>query len=142
MFEIIRCEKTDFDTLAGIWERSVRASHDFLTEDTISEIRERLIPDYFPNVELFAIRCNGRISGFAGLAGDCIEMLFIDADARGTGLGSALIDFAIRQGATRVDVNEQNAAALKFYLGKGFEITGRDATDEADRPYPILHMSL
>ncbi|MBD5359047.1 MAG: GNAT family N-acetyltransferase, partial [Bacteroides sp.] len=41
-----------------------------------------------------------------------------------------------------VDVNEQNISALNFYLAKGFKVTGRDETDEAGRPYPILHLSL
>ena len=71
-----------------------------------------------------------------------IEILFIDDRCRGKGYGSTLIDFALKQGATKVDVNEQNASALNFYQAKGFRIIGRDETDEAGRPYPILHLSL
>lgn len=69
-------------------------------------------------------------------------MLFIDGDARGRGYGSTLIEFAKENGATKVDVNEQNPMALAFYQSKGFRIVGRDATDDAGRPYPILHLSL
>lgn len=71
-----------------------------------------------------------------------IEMLFIDSDIRGRGYGSALMDFAMRQGATKVDVNEQNPSALNFYKAKGFRVVARDERDAAGMPYPILHLSL
>lgn len=69
-------------------------------------------------------------------------MLFIDGNCRNRGYGSALIDFAKQKGATKVDVNEQNPSALNFYTAKGFRIIARDETDDAGRPYPILHLSL
>ena len=140
--EIVKCNEQDYETLAGIWERSVRATHDFLKEDDFNAIKAALIPDYFPNVNLYAIIENGVYTGFIGLRTDTIEMLFIDRDYRGHGYGSALIEFAKQRGATKVDVNEQNHSALNFYKAKGFRVTSRDETDDAGRPYPILHLSL
>ena len=140
--EIVRCNEKDYETLAGIWERSVMATHDFLKNDDFTEIKAALIPDYFPNVELYAVADNGVFAGFIGLSPDSIEMLFIDNDYRGQGYGSSLIEFAKRSGATKVDVNEQNPSALNFYKAKGFRIIGRDETDEAGRPYTIFHLSL
>ena len=142
MQTIVRCNKEDYATLSSIWERSVRATHDFLDEDTIEEIKAALEPSYFPNVELYAVSHNGSLTGFIGLRNDMIEMLFIDIHSRGQGYGSSLIEFAFDRGATKVDVNEQNPMALAFYRSKGFKIIGRDSTDEAGRPYPILHLSL
>lgn len=142
MHRIVKCNKEDYMTLADIWERSVRATHKFLDEEAIAEIKAALIPDYFPNVELYAVSDNDSIVGFIGLREKMIEMLFIDSDSRGRGYGSSLIRFAKDQGATKVDVNEQNPLALAFYQAKGFRITGRDNTDDAGRPYPILHLSL
>lgn len=139
---IIRCTEDDYGTLAGIWERSVRATHDFLKEEDFNEIRKVLIPDYFPNVNLYAIACDGMYAGFIGLSSDTIEMLFVDSSYRGQGYGSALIDFARQHGATKVDVNQQNTSALNFYIAKGFRVISRDETDDAGRPYPILHLSL
>lgn len=101
-----------------------------------------MIPDYFPNVNLYAIADNGVYTGFIGLSPDAIEMLFIDSDRRGQGYGAALIDFAKQRNATKVDVNEQNPSALNFYKAKGFRVISRDETDDAGRPYPILHLSL
>ena len=143
MKTIIKCDKDDYDVLAGIWERSVRASHFFLSEEVINEIREALIPDYFPNVDLYAVSADGgQLAGFIGLSERKIEMLFIDSHCRGLGYGSMLLEFAGRQGAVEVDVNEQNPSALAFYRANGFKIKGRDETDEAGMPYPILHLSL
>ena len=81
-------------------------------------------------------------AGFIGLSSDTIEMLFVDSSYRGQGYGSALIDFARQRGATKVDVNQQNTSASGFYLAKGFRVISRDETDDAGRPYPILHLSL
>lgn len=139
---IIRCTEGDYGTLAGIWERSVRATHDFLKEEDFNEIRKALIPEYFPNVNLYAIDFDGVYAGFIGLSSDTIEMLFVDSSYRGQGYGSALIDFARQRGATKVDVNQQNTSALNFYIAKGFRVISRDETDDAGRPYPILHLSL
>lgn len=140
--EIVRCTDKDYETLAGIWERSVMATHDFLKNEDFNEIKTALIPDYFPNVDLYAIADNGVYAGFIGLSPDSIGMLFIDSDRRGQGYGSALIEYAKQRGATKIDVNEQNLSALNFYKAKGFRIIGRDETDEAGRPYPILYLSL
>ncbi|MBD5246602.1 MAG: GNAT family N-acetyltransferase [Barnesiella sp.] len=142
MKNIVRCSNDDYAALVGIWERSVRATHDFLDEASIEEIKAALIPDYFPNVDLYGVCDNNSLVGFIGLREDMIEMLFIDSDNRGQGYGSCLIEFAKSHGARKVDVNEQNPSALSFYQSKGFTITGRDSTDDAGRPYPILHLSL
>lgn len=142
MEKIIRCRTEDYATLANIWERSVRATHSFLNEEDINEIKAALIPEYFPNVDLYAVADNDSLVGFIGLNDTKIEMLFIDSDHLGKGYGSALIRFAKDKGATTVDVNEQNPSALAFYKAIGFRVIGRDETDDAGRPFPILHLSL
>ena len=140
--KIIKCYENEYPALVEIWERSVMATHDFLSKEDFYKIKKALIPYYFPNVNLYALRDSERMTGFIGLSSNSIEMLFIDDSCRGKGYGSALIDFALKQGATKVDVNEQNASALNFYQVRGFRKIGRDETDEAGRPYPILHLSL
>lgn len=140
--EIVKCNEADYEILAGIWERSVMATHSFLRVEDFNEIKMALIPEYFPNVNLYAISDNGVYAGFIGMSPDSIEMLFIDSDRRGQGYGSALVEFAKQKGATKVDVNEQNPLALNFYKAKGFCIISRDETDDVSRPYPILHLAL
>lgn len=140
--EIVRCTEKDYEILVEIWARSVKATHHFLKEEDFNEIKAALIPDYFPNVDLYAATDNGVYVGFIGLRKDAIEMLFVDSTHRGEGFGTALMEFAKRQGATRVDVNQQNHSALNFYNAKGFRVVAADQRDEAGRAYPILHLSL
>ena len=86
----------------------MRATHDFLDETTINEIKAALIPDYFPHADLYAVVDHSSLVGFIGLRENTIEMLFIDSESRSRGYGSSLIEFAIQKGATKVDVNKQS----------------------------------
>ena len=142
MIKIRKCNNDDYPILVEVWERSVRATHDFLSENDIQEIKGMLTSDYFPNVDLLCCESDGIITGFIGISGSMIEMLFVDDTCRGKGYGTILIDKAIKDGAKLVDVNEQNPSALTFYESKGFKIIGRLETDEAGRSFPILHLSL
>ncbi len=136
------CTAADYDALVEVWRRSVLASHHFLAKADFDEIEANLATAYFPAVELFGAVCDGRIVGFTGLSGDSIEMLFVRPEYQGRSVGSALIDFAIGRGCRRVDVNEQNDAALQFYRRRGFAAVSRDDTDDAGRSYPIIHCRL
>ena len=111
-------------------------------KETVEEIGSKLAAEFFRGVELVCVEDEGCIVGFIGMADGKIEMLFVDAERRGKGIGGVLMDHALRHGVTSVDVNEQNRAALGFYESRGFKVSGRDETDDAGRPFPILHMSL
>ena len=70
-----------------------------------------------------------------------IEMLFVDADQRGKGVGSTLLDFVFKEfEVEEVVVNEDNHHAHEFYLLKGFKDVDRKAKDEQGNPYPIIMM--
>lgn len=78
-----------------------------------------------------------------GIESDKIEMLFLSPDCIGQRWGSRLIDLAVCvYGVTRVDVNEQNELAARFYRHKGFRVIARDELDEQGNPFPILHLGL
>lgn len=132
-----------FEALIQLWEASVRATHHFLTEEDRVFYRS-FLPAALSEAEVFYMPApHGNPAGFIGIAGDKIEMLFIHPSVAGTGLGTRLIEFAIRsRHASKVDVNEQNTQALAFYRKRRFEVRGRDAKDDCGKPYPILHMEL
>lgn len=135
--------EAEYPALAAIWRSAVDATHDFLAEDHRDEIESHLQSDYFPAVTLSVAERDGRPVGFSGVLDGNLEMLFIDAEQRGGGIGTALLGHAIRElGVTKVDVNEQNASASGFYAHRGFDVVGRSETDEAGRPYPLLHLRL
>lgn len=134
----------DYPEIVALWEASVRATHLFLTEDWIIEHKPLVLNQYLDMVELRCVRGDdGSISGFIGTADGTIEMLFVHPESFGKKVGTALLSYAIASlQATKVDVNEQNPGACRFYEKSGFEVTGRSALDGQGNPYPLLHMTL
>lgn len=136
---------SEYPALLDIWEASVRATHDFLTEEKIQEIKQIIIEGKaFSHVDLYSFfDMEGSRLGFLGLSNDKIEMLFIHPDHRGKGVGQALTRFAIyEKNIHRVDVNEQNDQAVGFYKKMGFRITNRNPLDAQGNPFPILEMKI
>jgi len=133
----------EYPRLVEIWRSAVRATHGFLAEEDFARIESNLASVYFPAVRLVVAEREGRAVGFAGVAEGALEMLFVADEARGTGVGTLLLQHVIEHFAvTRVDVNEQNSGAHGFYLSRGFVQTGRSELDGDGRPYPILHLAL
>jgi putative acetyltransferase len=142
--QIVRAVKADHSQLIEIWDASVRATHDSLSEGDLVTLKPLILEQYFDAVDLWCARAeDGEILGFCGVHDGNIEMLFIAPYARGKGLGTLLVKHAIQNlGAVKVDVNEQNEQALGFYRHLGFSVVGRSPLDGQGKPYPLLHMSL
>jgi putative acetyltransferase len=141
---IRRARPSEHPGLVALWERSVRATHDFLTEADVVELRPRVgeaLAD--PALEVWVLADAADVPvGFLGLAGSDIAALFVDADHRGRGVGRRLVEHAqaLRGGALTVDVNEQNPEAVLFYRACGFAVVGRSEVDGEGRPFPLLHL--
>jgi putative acetyltransferase len=133
-----------FTEMLDVWENSVRATHEFITEDDIEFFKPIIIEQAFPSVSLRCVKGeNGSILGFVGVHNSKIEMLFILNEARGTGLGTLLLKYAIENlDANKVDVNEQNPQAVGFYEHMGFKVKSRSPLDDMGKPFPILHMAM
>jgi putative acetyltransferase len=136
-------KKEQYRQLIQLWERSVRATHHFLSEADISNYRPLILEQYFDQLDLFCFYQQKTILGFIGLDQKLIQMLFIDPEFRGTGVGKALIKYAIEHHQVdSVDVNEQNEQAIGFYKHLDFQIVDRFEEDALGKPYPILSMQL
>ncbi len=132
----------NYDAIVDVWEQSVRATHDFVTPEDIDRlkpiIRDKMLPD--ANV-VYMKDDEDRISGFAGIVGDKIEMLFVSPAYFGKGIGKRLFWHAVcEMHADRLDVNESNVAAVNFYMRQGCKVIGRSPVDGMGNPYPILHL--
>lgn len=135
--------EAEWPTLARIWRSAVQATHDFLTADDIDFFESRLLSDYFGAVELTVATVGEVPVAFSGLADGKLEMLFVDQQYRGTGIGAVLLRHAITaHPGLLVDVNEQNPQAVGFYRRFGFVTVGRQDTDGDGRPFPILNLAL
>jgi putative acetyltransferase len=133
--------KDEVSRVMEVWEASVRATHDFLTDADIEGLKP-LLPGYLGAVDLWGVRDDeGRVVAFLGVVDRNVEMLFIHPSHRGRGIGRELMEFAVDGlGAQTVDVNEQNEQAVGFYRHIGFEVTGRSELDGQGNPFPLLHM--
>lgn len=138
---IITAKAKDHEAIIAIWELSVRATHHFLPEDYLQEIKS-ILPSVLPQVDLYIYRASDNsVQGFAGVSDQKIEMLFIHPACRHQGIGRLLAIFCVENlKADKLDVNEQNQQAIGFYEKLGFIITGRQELDGMGRPFPLLQM--
>src|SRR5262249_22886631 len=142
---IRRAIPTDREALVGIWLRSVRATHTFLSEQDIQSLlppaRDYLTSD---EPELWVLYSDsGELMGFMGMAESKVDALFLAPEFHSRGGGRTLVRHAHPLGGElTVDVNEQNPAARRFNEACGFVVEGRSELDDAGRPFPLLHMRL
>ncbi len=128
------------DELIGVWDKSVRSSHHFLSEEDLDYYRPRIRDIYFGAVDLFVIK-NPNVIAFMGVSEDMVEMLFVLPSEQGRGYGSALLNYAFEVLHIRkVDVNEQNTEAYRFYINHGYHVVARDDVDSDGKPFPIVHL--
>ena len=130
--------------LLDIWERSVRATHLFLSDGEIESIKE-YVPRALMGVENLTVAENedGQSVAFMGTESGTLEMLFIAPEERGKGLGKRLFRYGIDHlGVKKLAVNEQNPQAKGFYEHMGFRACKRTERDEQGGPYPLVYMRL
>ena len=72
--------------LLAVWERSVRATHTFLTAEEIARIRE-YVPSALAQVPVLVVLTDHGVPvAFMGIAGDKLEMLFVALNPGGRAL--------------------------------------------------------
>lgn len=142
IIEVIDRNPLLIEQLLEVWESSVRATHMFLSENEIKNIKE-YVPQALKEIpNLFVVENeNGIPVGFMGIVGQHLEMLFISDKERGKGYGKELIKYGIEKYLVNdVAVNEQNPIAKGFYEHMGFKVYKRTELDEQGNPYPLLYM--
>ena len=132
------------EQLIAVWEKSVKATHLFLSENEVEEIKE-YIPQALNGVVHLIIAENesGSPAAFMGIDGRKLEMLFVSDKERGRGFGKALLGYGMdAYGVNELAVNEQNPQAKGFYERMGFRVFKRTDCDEQGNPYTLLYMKL
>ena len=142
LYEVPDKSQPLLEALLQIWERSVRATHLFLSDAEVSRIKE-YVPQAFESVEHLIVAEAEKPVAFMGTQNGRLEMLFVAPEERGRGIGRQLLQYGIENcGVVEVTVNEQNPQAVGFYERMGFETYKRTDTDEECAPYPLLYMKL
>ena len=130
--------------LLDVWEKSVRATHLFLSGEEIEEIK-KFVPTALTAVPHLIVETDteGMPVAFMGIDDRKLEMLFIAPEERGKGLGRKLLEHGIEKYSVKeLVVNEQNPQARGFYEHMGFQVRERSELDEQGNPYPILFMEI
>ena len=130
--------------LLDVWEKSVRATHLFLSGEEIEEIK-KFVPTALTAVPHLIVEMDteGTPVAFMGIDDRKLEMLFIAPKERGKGLGRKLMEHGIEKYSVKeLVVNEQNPQARGFYEHMGFQVRERSELDEQGHPYPVLFMEI
>ena len=130
--------------LLNVWEDSVKATHTFLSNEEIENIK-KYVPQALKEVEHLIVEEDEshKPIAFMGIEKNKLEMLFIKNSKRGKGLGKKLLNFGIEKyNVNKLAVNEQNPEAKGFYEHMGFKVYKRNELDDQGNPYPVLHMRL
>ena len=145
MMKLVENPRRDPDLIARlltVWERSVKATHTFLSGEEIAKIKP-YVPQALEQVpHLIVLEDEGGApAAFMGIGEQKLEMLFLSPEVRGKGHGKRLLQYGIERYAVQeVTVNEQNPQAIGFYEHMGFQTYRRTERDEQGGPYPLLYM--
>ena len=103
--------------LLTVWEESVRATHLFLSDAEIEQIRKYVLQALNDVAHLIVAEKGQNLPiAFMGVRDGRLEMLFLSPSERGRGLGKQLLQSGIQNyGVLEVTVNEQNPQAAGFY---------------------------
>ena len=143
IYELNKRDEDSIDKLYIVWKKSVRATHLFLSENDIVNIAKYVKQALIVIKHLIVVSINNEFVGFMGIDDRKLEMLFLDPDARGNGIGRKLIEYGISNyNINEVSVNEQNTNAYGFYKHMGFNVYNRSEYDELGNNFPILYMKL
>ena len=130
--------------LIEVWEKSVRATHLFLSDNEIKNIKT-YVPQAIQEIaHLIVVENKSNVPvAFMGIDKHTLEMLFIAPEERGAGLGKRLIQYGVENySIDKLAVNEQNPLAKGFYEHMGFRVYKRTDHDEQGKAYPLLYMKL
>ena len=142
ILEIKEKDSTLIQNLLNVWESSVKATHLFLSDDEIKNIKQ-YVPRAILEIPILVVAKNeaGNPIGFMGISDKSLEMLFIEDKSRGFGIGKMLLNYGMENySVNNLTVNEQNPLAQGFYEHMGFRVYKRTELDEQGNAYPLLYM--
>lgn len=127
IYELQERPPQQLERLLMIWEASVRATHHFLSDAEVKQIKS-YVPQALQSVShlIIAVNASNELIGFMGTEQNRLEMLFLSPTERGKGIGKQLVQYGIQM----VTVNEQNPQAVGFYEHLGFVTYQRTDHDE------------
>lgn len=142
-FTLRRYTEADEAETVALWVDTWQAVYphiDFVARREM--LRRRWHDEIAPPTIIVLAMMSGRIAGFVTVEPErgYVDQLAVAPQAWGTPVGAALIDEAKRLSPTMLElnVNQDNARALRFYEKHGFTKTGEGINPRSG--LPIFHM--
>jgi len=128
---IRRGGEADLAACAALYERVVRETFTWLRPEDLTDAP---FWDAVPVEELYVAERHATLVGLASFfrPDQFLHSLYVEHNARGQGIGSALFD-QVRQVATSsiaLKVQKLNTAAIDFYRRRGLQIIGSGDEDQ------------
>ena len=121
--KIERIEKKDISQIVDIWYDASLQAHDFIPEDYWRENKDQMRDIYIPMSETYKAVDGEKILGFVSLLDDYLAAIFVMQDLQGQGIGSLLLNYAMRLRKTlQLKVYRNNKKSVDFYKSKGFSV--------------------
>jgi putative acetyltransferase len=129
----------DCEAAIALWRRAWDTA---LPEINFSERlewwRERWTKELVPNYAIRVAELDGKIAGFIAIdpSSGYLDQIAVAPEDWGTGVAARLMDEAKRISPARIslEVNKENARAIRFYERAGFERTGEGVNPRSGRP--------
>lgn len=130
---IRKLEDKDIDRVMIIWKYSTIKAHNFIDEKYWENSYDIVKNVYIPASETFIYEEDKEIKGFISILNkEFIGALFIDINTQGRGIGSKLIDYAIKNyKKLNLAVYKDNKKSVEFYLNKGFDIITQQVNEDS-----------
>ncbi|MCC0649789.1 N-acetyltransferase [Clostridioides sp. ZZV15-6598] len=130
---IRKSNNKDIDKIMGIWEESTIKAHDFINKDYWKNNYNTVKNEYIPISETFVYDDGEEIKGFISIIdNEFIGALFISTNYQSLGIGSKLLDYAIKEYKNlSLAVYKDNKKAVVFYNKKGFNIVKEQVNEDS-----------
>jgi ribosomal protein S18 acetylase RimI-like enzyme len=138
---IRRATAADADAIAALFRRSFGTLTFLPTLHTPDEDR-RHFADVMSRADFWVAEEDERLLGYAALDGEVLEGLYVEPDAQGRGVGSALLDHVKRErpDGFKFWVFQRNERARRFYEAHGCRIVRfTDGRDNEEREPDALY---
>jgi putative acetyltransferase len=139
---IRKLEHFDTEEIIEIWYNVSIVAHSFIPKEMWESHKDELRNKYLPIAETWVAEENGNnLIGFISLLGNYIGALFVAPTKQGKGVGTKLIEQAIREKEhLNVGVYSKNMDARRFYMKKGFTYLSEEIQPETDEI--VINMTL